>query len=267
MPGAPAKNQKRRMYRRKPKISFEQRVKKICLKDQEQKIKTFQLLENTNTRGTGLLFGTTTTRRGVYVENMLASSVLNMTQGTNQQERIGNEIHGCKLNIKGYINANVASAADNNSPYPFEVHILVYKRKNSQANDPSQILNYPDNTNGSITGSAITSMLAWNKKDYVIKKHRIFRMKGNPQVAVSTAPNVVGIENPSFNAGDYQFFKRFSIDVPIKDKLQFSDLGTSPNNDWCALGIYVVNGDGSTLLNQQQRCNVNAVATLRYKDA
>lgn len=251
----------------KPKISLEQKVQAITLKNQEQKLKTFQILDNENTRGTGLLFGTVTGRRGAYVANILSGTTLNLSQGSNQQERIGNEIHSCKLNIKGFLNSNIVNAASNNSPYPFEVHILFYKRKNSVANDPAEILNYPDNTNGSITGSAATSMLPWNRKDYVIKKHKIYRMKANPVLATSTQPNALGIENPSFNAGDYQFFKRFSIDVPIKDKLLFNDQGTVPNNEWVGMGVYCVNGDGTTLLNLQQRCNVNAVATLRYKDA
>lgn len=265
---APARRVRRAPAKRAaPKMTLEKKIKAISLSEQEQKLKTYTIINADNTRGTGLLFGAVTGRRGLYVPNILSATDLNLAQGTNQETRIGNEIHNVKLNVKGFIHSEPQSNPANISPYPFEVHLLFYKRKNSTGNDPDSILQYPDNTNGSITGNATTSMLPWNRKDYVIKKHRIFKMKANPATATSTAPNAIGVENPSFNAGDYQFFKRFSIDVPIKEKLLFNDAGTSPNNEWVAMGIYIVNGDGTTLLNLQQRAQVSAVATLRYKDA
>lgn len=254
-----------------PKMTLEKKINAITLQNQEQKLKVWNLLQNANTRGSGLLYGTVTGRRGVYVENVFADNVTAgtdfMDQGTSQETRIGNEIHSCKLNIKGYVNSNETQSVSNTSPLPFEVHILVWKRKDSRANDPIDILNYPGNTNGSITGSALSSMYSWNRKGYIIKKHRIFRMKPNPVLATSTNPNAAGIENPAYYGHGAQFFKRFSLDIPIKDSLKFDDTGTMPENEWLAFGVYIIQGNGETLLNLQQRCNVNAIATLRYKDA
>ncbi len=261
------KPQQRRTNRRRPRMTLEQRMKKIALSNQETKLKTWELLNNQNTRGVGLQFGTITARKGAYVEDVLASSVMNMTQGVSQQQMIGNKITDCKLNIKGFININPASAVSNSSPYPFEVHLLVYKRKDSAANNPDKLMQYPNNTNGVLTGDAGTSMLSFNREGYTIKKHRIFKMRAGPNVATSTIPNAVGLENPSFNAGDYQFFKRFSMNIPINKTLLFDDSTLSPKNEWCCFAVYIINGDGQTLLNVQQRANVTAIATMRYKDA
>lgn len=264
-------NKKTTKSSKQPKMTLEKKINEITLQNQEQKLKVWNLLQNTNTRGSGLLYGTTTGRRGCYVENVFADNVtagqVFMAQGVSQETRIGNEIHSCKLNIKGYVNSNETASGTNSSPLPFEVHILVWKRKDSRGNDPVDILNYPGNTNGSITGSALSSMYSWNRKGYIIKKHKIFRMKPNPVLATSNQPNAVGIENPAYYGHGAQFFKRFSLDIPIKDSLKFDDLGTMPENEWLAFGVYIIQGNGETLLNVQQRCNVNAIASLRFKDA
>lgn len=257
----------RRPNRRKPKMTLETRMKKIALSSQETKLKSWTLLNNENTRGSGLAFGTTTVRKGVYVDDVLGSASMNMTQGTNQQQMIGNKIQNCKLNIKGFLHSRPFDATSNTNFYPFEVHVLAYKRKDSPANNPDKILQGVNNTNVSIDGGAASSILPFNREGYTIKRHRIFKMKAQPIAAVSTIPNVVGVENPSYNAGDYQFFKRFSMNIPIKSTLLFDDATLSPKNDWCCFAVYIINGDGLTLLNAQQRCTVSAIATLTYKDA
>jgi len=257
----------KRTNRRRLRMTLEQRMKKIALSNQETKLKTWELLNNVNTRGVGLAFGTITQRKGAYVEDVLAASVMDMKQGVSQQQMIGNKITDCRLNIKGYINTNPANITSNSSPFPYEVHVLVYKRKDSAANNPEKLMQYPNNTNGLLTGDAGTSMLSFNREGYTIKKHRIFKMKAGPNVATSTAANAIGLENPSYNSADYQFFKRFSMNIPIKKTLLFDDATLSPKNEWCCFAVYIINGDGQTLLNVQQRANISAVATLRYKDA
>ena len=254
----------------KPKMTLEKRIKAITLSEQETKIKVFSLYNQTIPPNSGLKSGTGTAQRGLYIENLLSSATLAMGQGVSQQQRVGNSIHSTKLTLRGFIVSQPQQALVNTSPYPFEVHILVYKKKDDPNGNPDEILQYPNNTNSFITGEASSTLYPWNKKGYTIKKHKIFRLKANPLTATSTTTNAIGIENPSWNGAGPQFFRRFAFDVPIKDTLMFDDGAAGANNDWLSLGVYVVNGDGYVMdstANPQRRCKVTCFATLKYKDS
>lgn len=244
--------------------TLDKRIRSITMRDMETKVKSFAIFDNLPILAVGLNNAGT---KGLLMKNTLGTPTFTIEQGTNQQERIGNSISNCSLNLKGFIHSMPANSSSNVSPYPFEVHVLVYKTKQGSSGDPDTILQNTNNTNIAITGNASSTLLPWNRKGFTIKKHRVFRMKGNPVSAVSTTPNVVGIENPSFNGSQASFFRRFSFDVNIANKLTFDDAGNSPMNDWCSIGVYVINGDGTTLLGTQQRAKITIAGTLKYKDA
>lgn len=265
--------------RRGPKKSLEQRVKEIALNDAETKLKVWRCLNNAVTIGSGLAKADAVAvpaidTKGVYLNNIFGDQVVGgatvpfMMQGTTQQQRIGNSIRDCKLNIRGFVHSNPSSDTTNKSAYPFEVHILVWKVHNDPLNNPNEMLNDTDNVNTYITGSATNSLYPFNRKGYTIKKHKVFRMRPNFSVATSSsAPsNLLGIVNPNMGSGEAQFYRRFSMDIAMKDKLMFDDQATTPNNEWIAIGCYVVNGDGVILQQTQQRATISAYATLRYKD-
>ena len=90
-------------------------------------------------------------------------------------------------------------------------------------------------------------------------------MKANAIVATSTTANALGMLNPNTSMQGL-FYKRFNVNIAMKDKLMFDDVGTSPNNEWIAMAVYILNGDGVVLQQTQQRVTVSAYATLRYKD-
>lgn len=248
----------------RPKMTLEKRIQAITLKDQEQKVKVYQIFNDQSPVGVGLNNAVT---KGLLCGNALGNAFFSMQQGTNQQQRIGNEIHDCKLQLKGFIHSLPTVNPSNVSAFPFEVHVLVYKNKNDPLGNPDEILQDGNNANIPINGDDSSTLLPWNRKGYTIKKHRVFRMKANPIIAVSTLANAIGVENPTYNGPNAQFFSRFNFDVPIKDKLLFDDAGLFPNNDWFAIGVYVVNGDGTTLDRTQIRTKLSCSATLRYKDA
>lgn len=251
----------------KPKMTLEKRIKAIALSEAEQKIKTWQIFDKFEPTNFGLKIGAAA--RGAIEGNILGGSIFSMAQGTSQQQRIGNSINNCKLNIKGYVFSLPVNPASNTSVYPFEVHILVYKAKNDVTGDPNELLQYPNNTNGHVTGDIQTTLYPFNRKAYTIKAHKVIRLKSNPTLATSTVSTAIGVENPDFYGSNDQFSKRFSIDVNIKDVLTFDDAGVIPANEWCAMGVYVINGDGAVIVSgpAQKRCNVTAFATLRYKDS
>ena len=238
----------------------------ITASQAETKVKAYGLWDAQAIPGVGLHLHTGG-NKGALIGNLLGNPIFSMNQGTTQQTRVGNSISGCKLTVKGFVQSLVYNASTNSSQFPFEVHVLVYKAKSDPSGTPETLLNMVDNTNSYIDGSARSTMLPFNRKSYTIKKHRVFRMKPNLVAETSTGTNVVGIGNPNYAGGRAEFFKRFAFDINIKDVLQFDDTGTTVENDWCALAAYVVNGDGLTLLPQQIRAKITAVATLRYKDS
>ena len=264
---------------RKPRVSLAQKIKDIALSEAETKLKVWQVLNNNVTVGSGLAKADATVTpailtKGVYLNNVFADQTIGgtlvpfMSQGTTQQTRIGNSIRDCKLNIKGFVCSNPSSDSTNSSPFPFEVHLLVYKIHNDPLNNPNELLNDTNNTNTYITGSAVNSLFPFNRKGCTIKKHKIFRMRPNFSVGTTSGStdNVVGVINPDNASGEAQFYRRFNLNISMKDKLLFDDVATSPNNEWIAFGCYVINGDGVILQQTQQRVTVSAFATLRYKD-
>lgn len=251
---------------KKPKMTLEKKIKAISLKEQETKIKSFSIFSDSAILNVGLNNSGT---NGLLVKNILGATTFSMAQGSNQQQRIGNTINNCKLNLKGFIHSMPAHSTSNVSLYPYEVHVLVYKTKQGSSGDPDKILQNTNNTNTDINGLAVTTLLPFNRKGYTIKRHRVFRLKSNPATAVSTLSNAIGVENPQWNGGDASFFRRFSIDVPIKNDLTFDDSGTAPINEWCSVGAYIINGDGAVIGSsfQQTRAKITIAATLKYKDS
>jgi len=261
---APARRSATR--KKAPRPTLAKRVRMITASQAETKVKAYALWDAQSIPGVGL-HAHTGGNKGAIIGNLLGAPSFSMGQGATQQTRIGNSISNCKLNVKGFVQSLIYNASTNTSQFPFEVHVLVYKAKSDPSGSPETILNKVDNTNSYIDGSAGSSMLPWNRKSYTIKKHRVFRMKPNLVAETSTGTNVVGIGNPNYAGSRAEFFKRFSMDINIKDVLQFDDTGVTVENDWVAIGVYVINGDGQTLLPQQIRAKITAVATLRYKDA
>lgn len=251
--------------KKKPKMTLDQRIAKVCLKEQETKIKSYSIFDDSSITNVGLNNAGTS---GLLLKNILGPSTFAMTQGTNQQERIGNSINHCTLNLKGFITSQPSHIHDNISQYPYEVHVLVYKTRQGSSGDPDNLLQNTNNTNSPITGTAQSTLLPFNRKGYLIKKHRVFRLKSNPVIGTSTAANVVGIENPSWNGPEASFFRRFNFDVNISNTLKFDDTGTSPMNEWCSVGVYVINGDGKAIPSSftQTRAKITIAATLKYKD-
>lgn len=250
----------------KPKMTLDKRIASISLKNQETKIKSFNIFNNDSILNVGLNNAGT---NGLLLKNFLGGTTFSMSQGSNQQERVGNSINNCKLQLKGFIHSMPAHGNNNVSVYPYEVHVIVYKTRQGSSGNPDTILQNTNNTNSAIDGTAISSLLPWNRKGFMIKTHKVFRLKANPVTATSTLANAVGVENPTFNGSQASFFRRFSIDVNISNKLTFDDTGTSPMNEWCSLAAYVVNGDGIIIPSsfQQTRAKIFCQATLKYKDS
>jgi len=245
--------------------AFNKRVLAVVNRNTETKMKIINVFDDTTIHGFGLATspGITPTVPGAYDTNIL--STLTLTQGMDQESRIGNEVGNCKLRLRGFIHSNEYNLTTNTSYMPYEVHMLVYKKKKDIANDFANIKSLPNNSVGEIDHTIINSVYPFNKDSYIIKKHRVFKMRP----LNSNSPGTGGI---SYNSqySNAPAFRRFQIDINIANKLMFADKLNVPSNDWVGVAFYVVNGDGTALFNGtnwQNRCKVSMDAVLTYKDA
>ena len=246
----------RRVGRKKTyakKTSMVKAVKQVLSRQAETKRKIVAIAPAASAiYGGGL--GNFGTAIGYHVPNVLSSIAL--AQGTEQEERIGNSVSSAKLSLRGLITTLPISATN---PYtsPYELHMVVFKKKNDPTGDTSNILSLPGNITAAVDGSVIRTIYPFNKDAYTIYAHKVFHMNPRDYVA---APSIGNNENRAVN------YRRFNVSVPIKDKLLFPDNVSAPSNDWCSVGFYYINGDGSTTIAAATRSALWLEASLTYKD-
>ena len=156
-----------------PKMSFNERVRKVMRGEAETKEKVVNIFNQSAVHGVGL-DATTTPANGLTQTNIL--DVLSIQQGTEQEEREGNKIQDCRLRLRGFIQSNEYSAT-NTSTYPFEVHMVFFKEKKSILNDNSELKQLPNNNTGIVDGTVLNSLYPYNKDKYIIRKVRVFKLR------------------------------------------------------------------------------------------
>ncbi len=237
------------------KMSFNERVRKVIHGEAETKEKVVNIFKDSNINNVGL-DDTTNPISGLTQTNIL--DVMNVKQGTEQEEREGNKIEDCRLRVRGFVRSNPYNATSNSSEQPFEVHMVFFKEKRSIDNDNSQIKQLPDNLTGIVDGTIMNSLYPYNKDKYIIRKIKVFRLR--PQwYAVPTA-NLVNSQ-----LSNAPIFHRFVETIDIHKSLKYNDGSNVPTNDWCGVSFFVINGDGE-VLQSQVRAVVSMDAVLRYKD-
>ena len=247
-------------------------VKSITLKQRELKYYQVDLLSSASINGGGLTFSNLIFNAGAGVPNVLKSGA-NMPIGNGGNDRVGNQIQVKSLTLKGFIAALPFNSHSNTSKTPFDVYMCVYKRKINNDGDPSYLKEYTNGTVGAINGSIQTTVLApFNRKNYVIKKVRVFRFKAQPEVITGgpTANGIGIVNNESGSTSTRDYFKTFSIDIPVKKMLKYAgDSTAEPVNDWFSVGFYVINGDASASSassTTEARANVCLQSQLKYYD-
>ena len=268
-------NRKYNPNKHKPSKALVQAVKNITMKDVEKKMKVIELYnslrsvpDDNKIYHVGL--GSADANAGGWqIDNIYAS--LGILQGTSQQQRIGNEIHPTSLTIKGFVQSMPYQDQTNNSGYPYEIHILAWKYKPAQTPVNTALLNNPQNQMVRPDGSIDNSMFPWNRDQIVVKKYKVINMRP-PPVDIGVNRPLQGVDvvvhNPQFNTATAKAYKRFSMNIPAPKKLSYNDgdIENVPNNDWCCISAWVVNGNGELLPITQVRAQLNMTATLRYTD-
>jgi hypothetical protein len=240
-----------------PKMSFNERVRKVIKGEAETKEKVVNVFNQSNINGCGL-DTTTTPDMGLTQPNLL--DVLNIQQGSEQEEREGNKINDCRLRLRGFIQSNEYSET-NTSTYPYEVHMVFFKEKKQIANDNSQLKQLPNNQTVIVDGTVLNSLYPYNKDKYIIRKVRVFKMRPLNSGISSTSSALLNSQQSNDPA-----YRRFVETIDIHKELKFNDQSNVPANDWCGVSFFVINGDNTALPETQVRAKVSMDAVLRYKD-
>jgi len=191
--------------------------------------------------------------------NLLNGSVFALDQGSGTGERIGNTITNCTLNLRGYIQTNLTGPA---TLFPFEVHVLAFKKKNDPSGDTTEIIKTPGEAVGPITYQIRDTLMPFNRATYIIKRHRVFRM--------SPAPSD-GNDEMNSQTSRAPILRRFAMNIPIAKTLRYDNASNAlgfkdPNNDWVSFCAYVIAGNGQSYAHTQQLAKIYLDARYTWTD-
>lgn len=251
---------------KRAKMTFDKKVLQVIRKQAETKMKVVTIFDNSAIQGAGLQPALSGGAGGLFNSNILGQMAL--AQGTEQEQRVGNQVSNCRITLRGFVDANAYNATTNTSSNPFEVHMVIFKSKDNYQTDGDldgiklqKLKSLPSNSLGPVDGSVKSTIYPYNKDLYIIKKVRIFRLKANPQ---DSNPNQV---NPQVNGSWDQRYRRFKMDIPISKTLKYVDgVSNTPTNDWFSIGWFIVDGGANTIAQNQVRAHVSMDAVLKFED-
>lgn len=247
-------------------------VKNTLARNVEQKMNVMPLVGNISSSiaipGQGLMaspWSTAGFQPGIFKANVFNGMALGT--GVHQDQRIGNSVKTKSLTFRGVV-GSLPYSATNTGQLPFEVHLLWFKRKKydvAAVVPPSDLKHYATNSLMGVEPTLMSSVLPWNKDAYLIKAHRVFRLR----------PLRIGVTSNSINPqnSDAPQFHRFHVNIPIKENLIFEDQSIIPSNEWLSFAAYVINSDGtvafdgSTPPQWQERAYMSMDMVYRYTDA
>lgn len=228
-------------------------AKNVVMRNQEQKLFVNTLYSNVSIKGMGIDADPLAGSAGVLRAALF--NTLNVQQGTAQDQRVGNSVKTKSLSFRGVI-CSTPHSTTNTSLLPFEVHLLWYKPKKYTAVTPADIKVKSSNTLGPIEASLINSVYPWNRDKYIIKAHKVFRLR--PAPASNTGNST--INGQTSNA---PYFHRFHVNIPCAKDMIWEDGVTAPSNDWCGFLAYVINADGSVVIDSgTNQWDVRATLTM-----
>lgn len=240
------------IFKRRPRSKSTQKivsiVKNTIARNQEQKMLVMPFIGSIAAAeaipGMGLMaspWSTAGFQPGIYKSNIF--NALGMGQGVTQDTRIGNSVKTKSLSFRGVV-GSLPYTTTNNGQFPFEVHLLWFKRKKydvSAVSPPHDLKHYATNSLMGVEPTLMGSVIPWNRDAYIIKAHRVFRLRPMP------APLYSGQTSTSLNPqmSNAPQFHRFHVKIPIKDNIIFEDGSIIPSNEWCSFAAYVINSDGT----------------------
>lgn len=251
---------------RRAKVTrFNQSVHRAMRTKIERKFKVFNIFGNATSASNIPGAGFTTPQNngtGLLKSNLLGHDMVSLEQGTNTGQRVGNRVSDCRLTLKGYVINNTSATVD----LPFFVHVLVYKKTSDISGDNTELLKKPNQSVGGVTHALVDQLYPWNKSAYIIRRYRRFKLRPPP---TNTGDTDVYYNPQTTNAPTCRFFR---IGVPIAKTLRFDNQSSqagfqTPNNDWCALGVYVTLGDGADMNHNFHAAEIYMDGIFSFTDA
>lgn len=237
-------------------------VKKVLNRELETKICMLNIFNQQNTLGYGL---NSVTGLGLTTGGSIIPAVL---QNDLQNGRDGNRINPTGFYIRYSLLARQATyLGTNDNPFmPFLCRVIIYSRKDDkQSNDNREILQ-KGNTAIDIGSAPETWMEPYNKDGFNIHYTKQILMQPHRRVTGNAAPNQYAQDALISGARSF-YFKKIKVDVPKKFIYDDADTNLPTNcNMYMAVCVCNVDGTAGGSLTTDQRVQVNADATLYYKD-
>jgi len=197
------------------------------------------------------------------------SPLPNITRGTGEADRIGNQIKPLNLNIKGYLfyKPSAATGNYNSAQSRVAVRMIVCQPKqfSNQTNASSTSwfgnLLQKGNTTTFWTGKLSDVHAIVNKEAITVYSDRTYYMS-TTEVAQATAVGYYMIENKNAT-------KFFNINIPVKKTLMYDDNTTSglqPTN-WSPQIICGFSYMDGSAVGSLQECGISYDADFSYEDA
>jgi len=263
---------RRKVYSKKPKVSFAAKVNQIISKNVENKMTLSYNAQASvcTTSATGVL--------NWYLQNNWNVKLFTISQGTTVQSRIGNQIKLKRWVIRGQIAPDTTSIIANTDYLSTSVcgTIDVYFGRylsNNEITNTLTALYDNGNTSEDPAGTQAQIFKTINKDEYKIYYKKSFKM--SPANSMTLAPNA----SFSIANNDFSLVRTFGFDVCkyiLKNAtIKYNDTDNDPNNDMIRrLALFATFtpavGDldkGATYANKKSFYKINLQSYAEYEDA
>lgn len=247
--------------------NFNKRVLSVINRNSETKMKVVSLAVGHSIYGQGLLATSQNQgsgHSGYIIPNLLGTNLMEIFNGTEQEQKIGNKIRDARLIVSGCIKAQPYNATSNPYISPFEIHMVCYKSKSDPEGNPLQLKNKPSNQTGTCDGTLENTLYPYNRDKYLIHKVRVFKLRGFRPTETLNATDV--IYETGGQSSTLPSFVRFRCECPISNKVIYQDGQSVPSNTWCSLAFFVVDRMNNTITDTHTRAEIWLDGKITFKD-
>lgn len=191
---------------------------------------------------------------------------LTISQGTGQNDRLGNKIRTSRLTYRGVLHANPYNVTYNSSPTPQVVMFVVFKKRDLGGNTLlTSIPSFYQTGTGATApqGSMFDICAPFNKDLYEIKYKRVFKVGASVNTGGGTAPNWQNMANNDFSRAAV-----FNMDLTkyIPKTILYNDGSSTPACDTVYACWLPCPSDGTTGSSVNVPLQLTSEVTYEFKD-
>lgn len=249
-------------------------VKKVVTRNEETKCsQRNNIAEQVSVTGAGL-------NTSAFLGWVSGTSIIpGVTQGTDEQSRIGNKIKVQKLQLAFTLRAQNVTQAGSLNPFPatpFLCRVIVFRHR--YANDDYSQIGILDtgNTMSNLGSTPDSWLQPYNKEEYIILYSKQWTMQPIKDESRYTFPSSIAgagtttmlntpVSEIPQNGSKNFIMKKVNIKLP--KTLIYNDNSSLPSNQNLYMAVAVCNLDGTIVSTTQSRVMLNAESYLYYKDA